>query len=153
MATFPPRSCCHTCTLIPHIVRCQMRGPNSARIETSSESCAKRAASCTSSNSACTAGWLRSPWPCIRASVSKHSSHRSLPASHRGDSGKKISDKPRIKPGTACTAQQIRKAAGPATVLEQPYAIKYMIRIPHSIAHCCIPTIRPRMFAGASSAR
>ena len=64
-----------------------------------------------------------------------------------------MSDKPRINPGTACTAQQIRKAAGPATVLEQPYAIRYMIRIPHSIAHCCIPTIRPRMLAGASSAR
>lgn len=117
MATFPPSSCCHTWTLTPHIVRFHTRGPNSAKRETSFASRAIRTASWTSSHSTCTSGWLRSPCPCSRASVSRLSSHRSLLASQRGDSGKKSRATARMRPGTAWTPQAIRKAAGECSAL------------------------------------
>jgi len=83
-----------------------------------------------------------SPLPWRFARTRRASSQRSLEASQRGDRGKKKKPRKRIRPGMAWTPQGILKAAvawfgllTPPSTKEQPYWMKYWIRIPHVMAH------------------
>ena len=73
-----------------------------------------------SAYSASTIGLLRSPLPCNKANVSKHSSHRSFDASHLGLSGNKRRAPNRINAGIPSTPQATLNAAGPLIPLAQP---------------------------------
>jgi hypothetical protein len=62
----------------------------------------------------------------------------------RGLSGKTVIPKDKMMAGIICSPHGIRKDATPL-MYEQPNWMKYWIKIPHVIDHCCNETMRPRI--------
>lgn len=105
-----------------------------------------------SSHSATTSGSSISPPAWVRARMSIASCTRPTFASHLGDRGKKGKPHMRKTAGTNWMPHAVRKEAGPGMKL-QPYPMKYMMKIPHSMAHCWMTTIEPRTSFFAISTR
>jgi hypothetical protein len=112
--TFMPVSCDQICVKTPMWRRLIIRGRKSSMNETSAF-CRSNSIICLiSSISSFAMGLFGSPFPWTRVSTACVSSHRSLRASHRGDSGRKIKPIARIMAGTIWRAQGTRKAFAPS---------------------------------------
>ena len=141
---------------MPNTTRLNILGSVKARRDDTASSRSKRRASSISRYCAKTFGWPMSPLPWRLASIRIDSSHRSCPASQRGVYGRKNMPTNKTAAGTIWTAHGIRNAAedclgsaAPPPAKDEPYWMKYWIRIPHVMAHCWSETTLPRISLGA----
>ena len=150
--TFAPESCCHACTEKPaKVLRHMPFLTNLLQPGGASRSAASTVV--ISSHSATTRGSVWSPPAWIFERIITASSVLPTFASHLGDRGKNGNPTKRITQGTHWMPQAVRKdAVGPGMKL-QPYPIKYMSKIPTSIASCWMTMIEPRLSFFAISAR